>query len=103
MDGNMVAKTDEEKKVDREKKEAAALALVPDKEKMRLLTTRELSRLTGLARWRIFALVAEADRKPEDAGKAPPHFRVGRTLRFPQSGVVEWILREQTTNQKESA
>jgi excisionase family DNA binding protein len=57
-----------------------------DEEKLRLLTTRELSKLTGLAYWRVLQLVA--------AGKAPPHMRIGNTLRFPQSGVEEWISKE---------
>lgn len=52
----------------------------------RLLTTKELSRLTSIAYWRLLQLVAQ--------GKGPPHMRIGSTLRFPEDGVVQWILRE---------
>jgi predicted DNA-binding transcriptional regulator AlpA len=53
----------------------------------KLLTVRQLSEATGLAQWRIYAMVAR--------GEAPPHMRVGQTLRFPEDGVVHFI-REQT-------
>ena len=49
----------------------------------KLLTTKQLSAATGLPRWRIFELV--------QTGKAPPHLRIGRTLRFPADAVNEWI------------
>ena len=32
-------------------------------------------------------------------GEAPPHMRVGQTLRFPEDGVVQFI-REQSTNKE---
>jgi predicted DNA-binding transcriptional regulator AlpA len=46
---------------------------------LRTLTVEELSQATGIRAWRIYALVKQ--------GKAPPHFRVGSTLRFPITGV----------------
>ncbi len=49
----------------------------------RLLTTKELSERTGLARWRVFELVAR--------GKGPRFMRIGKTLRFPEDGVAQWI------------
>jgi predicted DNA-binding transcriptional regulator AlpA len=57
----------------------------------RLLTTRELSERTGLARWRLFELVAK--------GLGPRVMRVGNTLRFPEDGVVQWI-NEQSSQQE---
>jgi excisionase family DNA binding protein len=57
----------------------------------RLLTTRELSERTGLARWRLFELVAK--------GKGPRVMRIGQTLRFPEDGVVQWI-KEQSSNKE---
>jgi excisionase family DNA binding protein len=50
---------------------------------LRTLTVEELSQATGIQRWRIYALVKQ--------GKAPPHFRVGSTLRFPIAGVRRWV------------
>lgn len=55
----------------------------------RLLTTRQLAEQTGLPLWRVHELVSRGD--------GPPHMRIGRTLRFPVDGVVEWI-REKTGN-----
>lgn len=49
----------------------------------RLLTVRELAAATGLPRWRIHELVAKGD--------APPHLRIGRTIRFPEDEVAAWI------------
>lgn len=49
----------------------------------RLLTTKELSAATGIPRWRLFELVR--------AGRGPRHMRIGKTLRFPEDGVTEWI------------
>jgi excisionase family DNA binding protein len=56
----------------------------------RLLTTKQLAEATGIPRWRLFELVRQ--------GKAPPHMRVGNTLRFPVDGVVEWIARQTNQN-----
>ena len=55
---------------------------------LRTLTVEELSRATAIPKWRVYALVRD--------GKAPPHFRVGSTLRFPITGVREWL--EQATS-----
>ena len=57
----------------------------------RLLTTKQLSKQTGIAYWRLLELVAK--------GKGPRHMRVGQTLRFPEDGVVAWI--DEQTNKKE--
>jgi excisionase family DNA binding protein len=55
----------------------------------RLLTVKELSKATGLATWRLWELVRK--------GKGPPFVRIGRSIRFPEDAVVQWI-REQTNN-----
>jgi excisionase family DNA binding protein len=60
---------------------------ITETEVPRLLTTKQLSEKTGIAYWRMLELVAK--------GKAPPHMRVGQTLRFPEDSVLRWI-REQT-------
>jgi excisionase family DNA binding protein len=57
-------------------------------EGLRTLTVRELGAETGIAMWRIYELIAQ--------GEAPPHFRVGKTYRFPLTGVLRWI--EERTN-----
>jgi len=49
----------------------------------RLLRVREAAELTGIERWRLYALIAE--------GKGPPHMRVGRTIRISEISLVEWI------------
>ena len=54
----------------------------------RLLTAKELAATLHVPLWRIYELV--------DDGKAPPTMRIGKTLRFPDDGVVQWI-REQTS------
>ena len=59
----------------------------------RLLTVRQLAELTGLQQWRVYSLVRSGD--------GPPYVRIGRTIRFPENAVQQWI-REQT-NHKESA
>jgi predicted DNA-binding transcriptional regulator AlpA len=58
----------------------------------KLLTVRQLHEATGLATWRIYEMVAK--------GEAPPHMRVGQTLRFPEDGVVQFI-REQSNHKEE--
>ena len=55
----------------------------------RLLTAKELAATLNVPLWRIYELV--------DDGKAPPNMRIGKTLRFPDDGVVRWIA-EQTSN-----
>lgn len=52
----------------------------------RLLTAKELAARLSVPLWRIYELV--------DDGKAPPSMRIGKTLRFPEDGVVEWIKAE---------
>ncbi len=56
---------------------------------LRLLTTKQLAEALGVPRWRVFELVAQ--------GKGPPHFRVGKTLRFPETAVAEWIRSQCST------
>ena len=59
----------------------------------RLLTTRELAKATGIAVWRLHQLCAKGD--------GPPFIRVGRTRRFSETAVAQWI-EEQSTNGKEA-
>jgi len=65
-------------------------------EELRTLTVHELSAATGIAVWRIFELITK--------GEAPPHFRVGKTYRFPLTGVRKWVEARisNRTNDKES-
>jgi excisionase family DNA binding protein len=49
----------------------------------RLLTAKELAAALNVPLWRIYELV--------DDGNAPPSMRIGKTLRFPEDDVVEWI------------
>lgn len=49
----------------------------------RLLTAKELAATLNVPLWRIYELV--------DDNKAPPSMRIGKTLRFPEDGVIEWI------------
>ena len=49
----------------------------------RLLTAKELAVTLNVPLWRIYELV--------DDGKAPPNMRIGKTIRFPEDGVVQWI------------
>jgi excisionase family DNA binding protein len=57
----------------------------------KLLRVREVEKLTGLAPWRIYELIAQGD--------GPPHMRVGKTIRVPEDALVKWI--EEQTNHKE--
>ena len=52
----------------------------------KLLTTKQLSQLTGIAYWRVLELVKQ--------GKGPRVMRIGTTLRFPEDGVLEWIAEQ---------
>jgi excisionase family DNA binding protein len=52
-------------------------------EELRTLTVEELSTATGIAVWRIYEMLRK--------GKAPPHFKVGSTYRFPFLGVRTWL------------
>ena len=58
----------------------------------RLLTAKELAVTLNVPLWRIYELV--------DDGKAPPSMRIGKTLRFPENGVVQWI-NDQTSGRME--
>lgn len=49
----------------------------------KLLTVPQLSERTGLAPWRIYELCAQ--------GKLP-HLRIGKTYRFAEDVVVQWIM-----------
>lgn len=49
----------------------------------RLLSVKELSDATGLPQWRIYELINKAE--------APPCMKIGKTFRFPEDGVVQWI------------
>jgi len=57
----------------------------------KLLTVRQLAEATGLAPWRIHELCAQ---------RKLPHMRVGRTLRFAEDVIVQWIA-EQSTKKEE--
>jgi excisionase family DNA binding protein len=59
----------------------------------RLLRAKELAAALNVPVWRIYELV--------DEGKAPPSMRIGKTLRFPEDSVVEWI-KTQTSTMTES-
>ncbi len=59
----------------------------------RLLRLKEVEKLTGLERWRLYELFA--------AGKGPPHLRVGKVIRVPEDALAKWI-EEQTKPQQES-
>ena len=49
----------------------------------RLRRVREVAQVTGLERWRIYALLKR--------GEGPPFLRLGRTIRIPEDALVEWI------------
>lgn len=51
----------------------------------RLLRVREVARLTGIERWRLYEMIAR--------GQGPPHMRIGRTIRVSEAALVEWIER----------
>ena len=59
----------------------------------RLLRAKELAAALNVPLWRIYEFV--------DEGKAPPSMRIGKTLRFPEDSIVEWIT-AQTRTVKES-
>lgn len=50
---------------------------------LRLLRVKEVEKMTGLEAWRLYELIA--------AGEGPPHMKVGRTIRIPEAGLVQWI------------
>jgi excisionase family DNA binding protein len=49
------------------------------------LTLREASRVTGLARWRLYDLCSR---------RQIPFMRIGRTLRFSEAALAEWIAEQ---------
>lgn len=53
---------------------------------LRTLSVRQLAKSMNLPTWRICEMIKR--------GKAPPHFRIGKTFRFPVSSVAEWLLQE---------
>lgn len=59
---------------------------------LRSLTAQQLADAMGVEPWRIYEMVKK--------DKAPPHFRVGKTYRFPIGGVRKWFT-EQTSGRKE--
>ena len=60
----------------------------------RLLRIKEVAKLTGIAPWRIYELIAR--------GKGPAHMRVGKTIRVSLFALVKWID-EQSNNNKVAA
>jgi excisionase family DNA binding protein len=49
----------------------------------KLLTLRDVAAQTGLPRWRLYQMIA--------AGEAPPHLRIGKTIRISEFALVQWI------------
>lgn len=49
----------------------------------RLLTVAQLAEALGLQRWRIYELCAR--------GEGPPFLKIGKTLRFSEAAVAQWI------------
>jgi excisionase family DNA binding protein len=64
-------------------------------DELRTLSVRQLAEATGIARWRVHELLAQ--------GKGPPHFRVGRTYRFPVAGIRQWMQEQSTNNSQETS
>lgn len=60
-------------------------------DELRTLTVKGAAELTGIQVWRIYELIA--------ANEGPPHFRLGRTIRFRVPDVKNW-LEEQTAKQQ---
>ena len=56
----------------------------------RLLKVSDLVALTGIDRWRWYALFAK--------GKGPPHLRIGKTIRVPENRLVAWIEEQSNTH-----
>lgn len=51
----------------------------------RLLKVREVVEITGLQRWRVYELVRNGEM---------PAMHIGRTLRFSEAALAEWIEQE---------
>ena len=56
------------------------------RKEFRTLTVRQLAEAMGIEQWRIYEMVKK--------GEAPPHFRVGKTLRFPLTGYRKWFAKK---------
>lgn len=61
-------------------------------EELRTLTIKELAEATGIQAWRLRELI--------NANHGPPHFRVGRVIRFRVTDVRSWM--EGQTNRREA-
>jgi excisionase family DNA binding protein len=59
-------------------------------EGLRTLRVKDLAASLGIPAWRLYQMI--------DRGEAPPHFRVGKTVRFPEAGVRRWIDQQTNTN-----
>ena len=53
----------------------------------RLLSVKQVARITGVQRFRIYAWIRSGD--------GPPFLKIGKTFRFPEDQLVAWI-REQS-------
>lgn len=59
----------------------------------RLLTTKQLAEVTGLPVWTIWDMVKKGD--------GPPHVRMGRGFRFPETGIGPWLDKRLKAQAKE--
>ncbi len=53
----------------------------------RLLSIQELSKVTGVQRWRWYEMIAR--------GQGPPVLRFGRTLRVSEVALAQWIAEQE--------
>lgn len=60
---------------------------------LRLLRVREVAKLTGIEKWRLYELIKR--------GKGPPSMRIGKTIRISQTALVRWIEEQHATNHQE--
>lgn len=58
----------------------------------KLLTVPDVQQITGLPRWRIYELVKQ---------DAIPHMRVGKTLRFSELALAQWIEAEHAAGEQD--
>jgi excisionase family DNA binding protein len=49
----------------------------------KLLTIMTAAEATGIARWRLYELIAR--------GEGPPHMRIGKTIRISTTALAKWI------------
>lgn len=56
----------------------------------RLLTLAEVAKRTGVPRWRLYEMMS--------TGLGPPHMRFGKTYRFSETKLVDWIEDQHVTN-----